>query len=96
MANLAAYVPENNNEMYGYKRLTATGSVKASQGQLGGFIVATGTPTVTIYDSLAASGTVILNGMVCSAATPYPLPVGFNIGCYVSITGTCDITFFYV
>jgi len=85
----------NSNEQYQYQRLTASGLVKKGSGQLGGFIVSIGTPTVTIYDSTTGTGTLIINGMVCAANTPYPVPVAFTQGCYVTISGTCDITFFY-
>ena len=95
MAALAPYIAENNNEMYAYYRLTASGLIKTGAGQLGGFIVATGTPTITIYDGTTSAGTLILNGVVTTAGVPYPVPVGFNTGLYVTISGTCDVTFFY-
>jgi len=95
MANLVANIAENNNEMYTYVRLTASGLIKTGVGQLGGFLVATGTPTITIYDGTSASGTLMLNGVVTTAGVPYPVPCGFNTGLYVAISGTCDVTFFY-
>lgn len=86
---------DNQNEEYQPKRLTATGIVRTGAGQLGGFLVASGTPTIKIYDSVDNSGTIILNTMQTAAATPYPLPVQLIKGCYAEITGTADITFFF-
>ena len=90
------------NGQYQWKRLTATGYIKIDQGLLGGFLVASGSGSVTIYDSTSkaggpatTSGAIILNTMTIADATPYPLPVLFNYGCYVVISGTMDVTFFY-
>lgn len=77
------------------QRFTSSGLIKKGNGLLTGFIVASGTPTVKLYDGIDTSGTVMLNSMVCQPATPYPLSILFTAGCYVSITGTCDITFLY-
>jgi len=85
----------NPNEQYSIQRLTASGLIRSGNGQLGGFLVAQGTPTVTIYDNTAASGTILLNAMVCAAGTSYPLPVALTIGAYAVISGACDISFFY-
>ena len=83
------------NEQYQYTRLTASGVVKGAPGLLGGFIVASGTPTIQLYDNATTnSGTIILNTMQTTAATPYPVPVRFLNGCYAVITGTGDVTFF--
>lgn len=80
-----------------YTRLTTTGVVKAGSGNLVGFFVASGTPTVKLWDNAsAASGTVILN--TSAAVVPpawYPLPLAFTKGCYATITGAGDITFVY-
>lgn len=84
------------NEQYQYKRLTASGLVKNGAGCGGGFIVAQGQPTITVYNGTDTSGDLILNGMVVTAsATPYPLPAVFTMGLYVVISGSADITFFY-
>jgi hypothetical protein len=84
----------NNNEQYSVKRLTATGVVKAGQGVLGGFIVASGSPTIALYDGADATGTLILNTMQTAATTSYPFPYASTSGIYAVITGTADITFF--
>ena len=95
MSILSSRIPENNNQNYKYARLTASGLVKTGVGQIWGFVVATGTPTITIYDNTSAAGTLILNGIVTVAGGTYQLPVGFGTGCYVSISGACDVTFLY-
>ena len=82
------------NENWNYKRITATGQVVKGAGSFGGFIVATGTPTITLYDGTSTSGTLVLNGLVAVAGTFYRLPVSFNTGLYASISGSGDITFF--
>jgi hypothetical protein len=85
----------NSNGQYQYQRLTASGLIKNGSGLLGGFIVASGSGSVTLYDNTTGAGTLILNTMVIADATPYPLPVLFTVGCYAVISGTVDITFFY-
>ena len=85
----------SSNGSYFYKRLTASGLLKSGSGLLGGFIVASGTPTITIYDNNAGSGTLILNGLLANSSTPYPVPARFTNGAYVVISGTGDVTFFY-
>lgn len=83
------------NEEYQFARLTASGQVKIGAGCSGGFVVASGTPTIELFDSLTGSGIVILGPMVTTAGTPYPLPAQFVNGLYAAITGTGDVTFFY-
>lgn len=82
------------NEEYTPVRLTASGQVLASKGIVGGFLVASGTPTITLYDSLTGSGTVILNAIVTIAGTPYPFPARVANGCYAVLSGAGDVTFF--
>lgn len=82
------------NPTYTPVRLTASGVVKPGPGCLGGFIVASGTPTVALYDNTAGSGTLILNAMQTAVGINYSIPVQFTKGCYAVITGAGDITFF--
>ena len=96
MANFIPGVPENNNDAYAYQRLTVSGLIKTGQGLLGGFMVASGTPTVTLYDNTSAAAPIILNATVTVAGTRYPLPVVFNTGLYAVLSGTGDITFYYL
>lgn len=91
------------NGQYRSVRLTSTGYVKGNtnttsqcSGLLGGFIVASGSGSISIYDSNnTTNGILLLNNMTIADATPYPFPVLFTRGCYVVITGTMDVTFFY-
>ncbi len=66
--------------------------VKTGSGDLVGIFVASGTPTIKIWDSTAGSGAVLVNTFQSAAATWYPLPFHFSTGLYVDITGTCDYT----
>lgn len=96
MGNLSTLASENNNEMYAFIRLTVSGVVKGAPGQLGGFIVASGTPTVQLYDNATTNtGTIMLNTMQTAVGIFYRIPVGFVNGCFAQIVGTADITFFY-
>lgn len=84
----------NYNENYSIVRLTSTGSVRTGEGQVGGFIVASGTPTIALYDGTSTAGALLLNTMQTVVATPYPFPVGYRTGLFAVITGTADVTFF--
>lgn len=96
MADISVLAGSSNNEQYAYIRLTSSGAVKNGTGQLGGFLVASGNPTVQLNDFAgSASGTLIVNTMQVSAGTPYPVPIGFINGCFATLVGTGDITFFY-
>lgn len=82
------------NQQTQYQRLTGNGLIKKGSGGLSGFLVAQGTPTVTIYDNTTNSGTLILNGIACTAGNSYPCPALFTQGCYAAVSGG-DVTFFY-
>lgn len=81
-----------------YTNLAAAGGtqVKAGIGWLGGVTVNTGiaSATVTLYDSLTATGTKIAT---ISAAAPLSLPFGvrFSTGLYAVVSGTPDVTIAY-
>lgn len=84
------------NEQFQYGRLTASGLVKAGNGLLGGFMAASGTPTIKLWDGLSAAGPIILN--TSAALVPmtwYRIPIVFTNGLFASITGAGDITFAY-
>lgn len=86
------------NEQSQWVRLASAGNtlVKTGQGLANGFLVASGTPTVTIYDGTSASGKLLLDPMVCAPGTPYPLAgAQFNVGCFVVMSGAGAVTFFY-
>lgn len=85
----------NLTEAYSVVRRTITGTVRAGGGgEVGGFLVCTGTPTLTLYDGIDNTGTLLLNGLVCVAGTPYPFPVHLNNGLYAVLSGVGDISFF--
>ena len=85
-----------SNPGYTAVPLAATGTAKTGAGILGGFVIGSGTAiTVKIWDSLSATGTVILETTV--AATPtlpafVSVPAAFSVGCFVTIGGTGTIT----
>ena len=76
-----------------YKNLSASGQVKASAGNLIGIFVASGSPTIKVWDSTAASGAILVNTFQAAVGF-WPIPANFTVGLYVTITGTADITVF--
>lgn len=64
-------------------------------GLLGIFVASEAGGTIKVWDNNAASGAVIVNTFSPLAGTFYPIPARFNVGCYVEITGVCDLTAFY-
>lgn len=83
------------NEQCQTKRLTASGLVRTGSGLLSGLLVASGTPVIKLYDGVDNTGTVLVNSMQTTAATPYPVPAVVNVGIYAELTGAGDVTFFY-
>jgi hypothetical protein len=82
------------NEAGGVKRVTETGVVKGMNGKMLGFFVASGTPTVKLWDNASAgSGTVLLNTVQTVAATWYAFPASYANGVYATVTGAGDISF---
>jgi hypothetical protein len=75
-----------------YINASADQLVKTGEGHLVGIFVASGTPTIKVWDNTSAATTVLVNTFQAAAATWYPLPFRFKVGCYVDITGTCDYT----
>lgn len=82
------------NETYTPVVVTTSHLVKNGPGTAGGFFVAHGTPTISIYDGIDNTGAKILDALVCVAGTPYPFPAQFTQGLYVEISGATSITFF--
>lgn len=76
--------------------LAASGLAKTGAGLLGGIIVGTSTAlTIKVWDSLTATGTVILETTVAiTSSVPFylPVPAAFNTGCFVTIGGTGTVT----
>lgn len=87
--------------MANYTNITATANIKPMAGKLKGIFVssASSTPTITVYDSSAATTTkVILGTFTPAAATSYVLPLDgayAKDGIYVVIGGTVTATVIY-
>jgi ABC-type nitrate/sulfonate/bicarbonate transport system substrate-binding protein len=87
--------------MANYTNITATANIKSMAGKLKGIFVssASSTPTITVYDSAAATTTkVILGTFTPAAATSYILPLDgayAKDGIYVVIGGTVTATVIY-
>lgn len=87
----------NDAVYYKYSNLTASAQVQPGIGKLGGIICASQTAgTVKVWDSLDASGSVVLNTMSLEAGKTYALPAILRTGLFVTIGGTADITVFYL
>ena len=86
-----------------YKNITASGSIKAGPGEVTGFIVNSHTSgTLKLWDSLSASGAVIMNTYTFpagSSVVDFPWTkeknIEFTTGLYATIGGTADITIVY-
>lgn len=84
--------------MANYTNITASANIKPMAGKLKGIFVssASSTPTITVYDSAAATTTrVILGTFTPAAATSYILPLDgayAKDGIYVVIGGTVTAT----
>lgn len=86
-----------------YKYLTASANVKPMAGKLKGIFVsaASGTPTITVYNSAAATTTDTLLGVFTpTGATSYVFTgdesgVYFSSGLYIVISGTVAATVFF-
>lgn len=74
---------------------SADALVKTGPGDLVGIFVASGTPTIKVWDNTSGATTVLVNTFQAAAGVWYPLPFHFSVGCYVDVTGTCDYTVSY-
>jgi len=87
--------------MANYTYITASANIKPMAGKLKGIFVsaASGTPTIAVYDSAAATTTnIILNTFTPVNATSYMLPLDgayAKNGIYVVIGGTVNATIIY-
>ena len=82
----------------GFKQITATGNVAPIASDLLGVFVsaASGTPTITVYDSATTTTTApIVSVFTPVAATYYPIPASASSGIYVVIGGTVSATVFF-
>lgn len=73
---------------------TTTGHVTLSSSAIQGFLVASGTPTLTLYDGTSTGGKKILDSLVCVAGTYYPFPAHVQVGLYATFVGAGSISFF--
>jgi hypothetical protein len=81
-------------------RLTGSGLISRDSGQLVGFMVNShSSGTLILYDNTAGSGEIIFNTITFAAGSGinYTVPFGINYttGCFATLGGTADITFFY-
>lgn len=78
---------------------TTSTLVKTGIGRLCGIMVslASTSPTITVYDSTTASGTILLREFIPATATNYqfPMPVLFQTGLFLATTGTVVATTLY-
>lgn len=79
-----------------YTNLSASAQIKSGGGTLYGVIVNSHTTgTLKLWDSLTASGTVIMNTYTFATGSQvimFPQGVSFYTGLYATIGGTADIT----
>lgn len=79
-----------------YTNLSASAQIKSGGGTLYGVIVNSHTAgTLKLWDSLTASGTVIMNTYTFATGSQvimFPQGVSFYTGLYATIGGTADIT----
>lgn len=81
-----------------YKNLTASGLVHTGFGQVAGIIVNSHTSgTIKLWDNTSAATTVLANTITLAVGErSIPLfDASFNVGLYVTIGGTADITVVY-
>jgi hypothetical protein len=77
------------------QNITSSTQITTGPGMLTGIFVsaASATPTIKVWDSLTASGTVLLDTFTPTAGQSYYFtPLGFSTGCYVTISGTVSCT----
>lgn len=80
-----------------YKNLSASGLVKTGDGHLLGIAVASSSgATIKVWDNTSAATTVLVNTMEVVGGGWYPMPFHFKTGCYLTITGTADMTVSFV
>ena len=90
-------MPNPVNETGNFRNISADTAVYSGACQLLGIFCSTSSAaTVIVYDNTAASGSKIVNGMTLAGGVYYPLPASCVNGIYVDVTGTCDITVFFV
>jgi hypothetical protein len=80
-----------------YTNLSASGVARTGKGRLLGIFVASSSgASLKVWDNTSGATTVIVNTFPVTSSTYYPIPANFLTGCYVTITGTADITVFWM
>jgi len=84
------------NVGYTAKPLSASGAAATGPGVMGGILVGTSTAlTIKVWDSLSATGTVILETTAALTAGTYlTIPAAFSIGCFITVGGVGTFTVF--
>lgn len=76
--------------------MSVSGQVKAGAGVITSiFCASSSSATCKIWDALTATTPVLVNTFTLVGGTPYPMCLPFATGCYITITGTADITVAY-
>lgn len=92
-ANMQVGIPVPAIGGYSYINLSASQQLKAEEGHLIGIFVASAssTPTIKLWDSLAASGDILVNTFIPTVGW-WSIPLHFRTGLYITISGTVDCT----
>ena len=85
------------NESASFINITASTLVRGNPANLLGIFVssASSTPTIKVWDSTAASGTVCVDTFTPIAGSFYAMPASCASGIFVSLGGTVSATVFY-
>lgn len=79
-----------------HTNLSASGQVSASEVELLGLFCASSTSgTAKVWNSASAAGDILVNTFPLIGGQYYPMPFYCGVGCYVTITGTADVTVGY-
>lgn len=82
-----------------YKNITATGAIDINPGRLLGVIINSHTAgTLKLWDSLSASGNVIMNTFTFATGSgyiPFDAGISYSTGLFATVGGTADITIVY-
>ena len=79
-------------EVTDYTQVTASGQLKSGPCELAGFDVVSGSGSITIYDSLSASGVIIVPvTAVVVGRTEFQFKRALKFGCYIVISGTMTV-----
>ena len=85
-------------EGYKYINISASALVKTGAGIIRGIVVNShSSGTIKLWDNTSAATTVICNTITLAAGERYiPMySLSFNVGLYITVGGTVDLTFIY-